>query len=219
MTVIYLSNLFPMQLIEPQRWVNLLQSLNSWVSSSQLLFTIVSVLADVIVFLFPIFLVVVYIVWMKKKNNTFKEYALRIFSSAVVAAIINIIIQFFFNKARPESAIEWTGWLLLKHLPTMSFPSDHAAVSMAFGIATYYFVYLLVWTKVQKIMKWWGIFFIVWWVIMSLARIAVWIHWPTDILAGWAIWVIAMNIVHYIPRAIFTWIISIEKKIVWIFVK
>lgn len=208
-----------MQLVEPQRWVNLIQSLNSWVSSSQLLFTIVSVLADVIVFLFPFFLAVVYIAWMKKKNDTFKEYALRIFSSAVVAAIINIIIQLFFNKARPESALEWTWRLLLKHLPTMSFPSDHAAVSMAFGVATYYFVYLLVWAKVQKIMKWWWIFFIFGSVVMSIARVAVWIHWPTDILAGWAIWVIAMNIVHYIPTWIYNRIIALEKKITWIFIK
>lgn len=208
-----------MQLVEPQRGVHFIQWLNAGVSKSQIVFTWVSVLADVVVFLFPIFLAAVYIVWMKKKNDTYKEYALRIFSSAVVAAVINIVIQFFCNKARPESALEGTGWLLLKHLPTMSFPSDHAAVSMAFWIATYYFVYMLVWKNIQKIMKWWWIFFIIWWVAMSIARVAVWIHWPTDILAGWVVWILAVSIVHYLPRGIFSWIISLEKRITWFFVK
>ena len=208
-----------MQLVEPQRWVNLIQFMNTWVSTSKLLFTIVSVLADVIVFLFPIFLVVVYIVWMKKKNDTFKEFSLRIFSSTVVAALINILIQFFFSKARPESALEWTWRLLLKHLPTMSFPSDHAAVSMAFGVATYYFVYLLVWTKVQKIMKRWAIFFILWSIVMSLSRVAVWIHWPTDILAGWVVWCVGLAIVSVLPKNIYTRIISLEKKLMWLFLK
>lgn len=208
-----------MQLVEPQRWFTILQTLNTYVSSSKALFTIVSVLADAIVFLFPIFLLAVYMVWMKRNTNIFKEYALRIFSSAVFAAIINIIIQFFFNKARPESALEWTGWLLLKHLPTMSFPSDHAAVSMAFGIAAYFFVYLLAWAKVQKTMKLWWIFFIAGSVIMSIARVAVWIHRPTDILAGWVVWVLSCLMVFYVPTAIYNWLISIENKIMWFFMK
>jgi membrane-associated phospholipid phosphatase len=207
-----------MQLIEPQRWVNVIQAMNTFVSSSQLMFTIVSILADVIVFLFPVFLAGVYIVWMKKKSDVYKVYALRIFSSAIIAAIINIIIQFFFNKTRPESVLTATWSLLLKHLPTMSFPSDHAAVSMAFAIATYYFSRLLQLERAKNTMRWWAIFFVIWSIVMSLARVAVWVHRPTDILAGWVVWILAVIISRYIPTGIYNWIISLEKKIMWIFV-
>jgi hypothetical protein len=83
-------------------------TINAWVSSSQTIFSGVSVLADALVFLFPIFLAAVYIIGIKKKSDTYKEYALRIFSSSIVGAIINILIQMFFIKARPESVLTAT---------------------------------------------------------------------------------------------------------------
>ncbi len=208
-----------MQLIEPQRWVDLLQTMNSRVSSSQNIFHITSALADVVVFLFPLFLVIVYVAGMKKRSDTLREYALRIMSSAVVAAVINIWLQFFIQKARPETVLEWAQRLVLKHLPTMSFPSDHAAVGMAFGLAVYSFSALFLLKNTKKTFSYRWVFFIIAWVVMSLARVGVGIHWPTDILAGWLVWVLATLIVHYIPSQFYTRIIWLEKKIFGIFSK
>ncbi len=208
-----------MQLFEPQRWVSLLQSMNTVVSSSHLVFSLTSFVADAVVLLFPVLLIIVYIIWIKYNNNTRKEYALRIFSSTVVAAVLNIIIQFFFEKARPETVLEWTQRLILKHLPTMSFPSDHAAVGMAFWYATYLFASLLHKKESSVHMRLIWVFFIVAWIAMSLARVWVWIHWPTDILAGWVVWILSAISVSYIPQQFYNWVISIEKKIFSLFYK
>ena len=208
-----------MQLLEPQRWVTILQSLNARAWSSQALFTTISILADIIVFLFPVFLIIVYIIWMKKKSDVWKEYALRIFFSSVVAAIINIVIQLFVNKPRPETILVSANRLVLKHLPTMSFPSDHAAVSMAFWVAVYYFIVLFSQKKQKNTMQWWWIFFIIWSIIMSIARVAVGVHWPMDILIGWLVGILAVYCTTFIPEKVFQYIIMLEKKIFKFFYK
>ena len=202
-----------MNIIEPQWGVTLLQNMNNWASGSIDIFHVVSFFADAIVFLFPIFLLVAYIVWIIKKNQKIKIYSLRIFSAAAIAALINIIIQFFLHKPRPETVLEWTQRLILKHLPTMSFPSDHAAVSMAFAVA------ILVWVAMYKKLQWRkifyiiGIFFLIAWVVMSVCRVAVGIHWPTDILAWWWVGIIAWFTAYSFSEKILDFIVGIEERI------
>ncbi len=203
-----------MQLFEPQWWVILLQQLNTWVSTSNQLFNVVSFLADAVVFLFPIFLIVIYIYGITKKQKNMKIHALRIFSSAFFAAVINIIFQLFFHKDRPETVLEGTQRLILKHLPTMSFPSDHAAVSMAFASAILLWIGLYEINKQKKNIIYTGVFFLIAGIIMSICRVVVGIHRPTDILAGWVVWLIAAYIsIKIIPISFYNWIISIEEMI------
>ena len=170
--------------------------LNVWVSTSQLSFTITSFLADFFVFLFPILLVVLYVIGIRKKSRPLKIYALYVFLAACVAALLNIVIQAFVTKARPESVLTGADNLLLKHLPTMSFPSDHAAVSMAIAIALICAtIYVIVkysqkseqvfknFLHNRKIFVTIGVLFLLASIVMSIARVAVGVHWPTDILA------------------------------------
>jgi membrane-associated phospholipid phosphatase len=51
--------------------------------------------------------------------------------------VVNIIIQALTDKSRPEEYILNKENLILSHLPTDPFPSDHAAVSAAIAMATY----------------------------------------------------------------------------------
>ena len=90
-------------------------------------------------------------------------------------------IQHFVTKARPESlpGLE----LILKHLPTISFPSDHATVSMAIAIGTVLVAKQMGWKRILLL----GILLIDVSIIMSVSRVAVAIHRPTDIIAGWGI--------------------------------
>lgn len=203
-----------MQLVEPQWWINVLQAMNAWVSQSPIRFNTASFVADFIVFLLPIFLVVLYVFWIYNKKNNYKMYALRIFSSATIAAVINILFQVFFNKSRPETALEWSQRLILKHLPTMSFPSDHAAVSMAFAAWILIWVFMLKNQKQSKIMTYIWIFFVIASVAMSVARVMVGIHWPTDILAWWMVGVISAYCTYYLlPEKILQYLIKIEESI------
>ncbi len=206
-----------MQLFEPQWWVDLLQSMNTWISVSTTRFHVASFVADFIVFLFPLFLLILYITWIYKRNNINKIYALRIFSSATIAAIINILFQFIFNKNRPETALEGTQRLILKHLPTMSFPSDHAAVSMAFAIWILLWVWMIKNKRCYKMITYTGIFFVIASIAMSIARVAVGIHWPTDIIAWWIVGIIAAYCAYYLlPEKILQFLIKIEEGILYI---
>lgn len=112
-----------------------MQSLNALISQSPSLFHITTSLADRPVFLLPVFLLRMY-VWrgMIRKHLSAKYGALLILAVAVLTIAINLGIQHFIDKARPETALLALGHLVMQHLPTRSFPSDHAAVSFAIAM-------------------------------------------------------------------------------------
>jgi membrane-associated phospholipid phosphatase len=58
---------------------------------------------------------------------------------------------------------------------------------MAFGLAVYFFATKSLIGKTKKIFSYRGVFFIVASIVMSLARVGVGVHWPTDIVAGWIV--------------------------------
>jgi membrane-associated phospholipid phosphatase len=71
-------------------------------------------------------------------------------------------------------------------LPTSSFPSDHAVVSMAFAMAT-----LLWWIySKKKFFTCSGIAFIVVSLIMTICRILTLVHRPSDIVAWLWLWIL-----------------------------
>lgn len=108
--------------------------------------------------------------------------------------------------------------LIFEHVPTKPFPSDHAAVSAAIAMAT------MRWGIKNNEKKYIYISYIFWafCLIMSVSRVAAWVHWPTDIIAGILVWVIVPVILYsdkiyeWIRRNIFIPIIHLEK---WIFKK
>ena len=67
----------------------------------------------------------------------YKISAIFIFLGTLLAAIVNVGIQFFIDKVRPDIILGVVDLkspsILHKFLPSASFPSDHAAISM--GIA------------------------------------------------------------------------------------
>lgn len=196
--------MFPLQ--EPSRWINLITSLNEYMKYHDLLLKIIPITADVFVFLFPIVLIIIYIIWIIKQNDKIKESALRIFRSAIITSIINICTQFFFSKSRPSVLLfgqEESETILHKFLPSSSFPSDHAAMSMWFAM------WLLIrWIK-QKDKKytWLWIIFLLFSLIMWFSRIMVWVHRPTDIIGWFLIGIIVPLILSS------NWIYKLLKKI------
>ena len=208
--------MFPLQ--EPSRWINLVTSLNEYMKYHDFLLKVIPITADIFVFFFPILLIIIYIIWLRKNNDKIKESALRTFWSAIITAIINICTQFFFNKSRPSFLLfgqEESETILHKFLPNSSFPSDHAAMSMWFAM------WLLIrWIK-QKDKKYtclW-IIFLIFSLIMWFSRIMVWVHRPTDIIWWFLIWIIVPLILSsnrlykLLKKILITPIISFQKRI------
>lgn len=138
-------------------------------------------IADLPIFFLPLFLfsMWLYYSWFCTKNeHKNKNNLLMIFYGCVIALIINLIIQQFIHFDRPEDAVKAAGKVLLQKLPSASFPSDHAAVSIAFATALFFSHYRKVFYST-----------IVFFLIMNISRIIVGVHWPFDILAWTLVWI------------------------------
>lgn len=209
--------MFPIALQEPTRWVNLVVHLNDYMKYHDFLLKVIPITADIFVFLFPVLLVTLYIIWLFKNSDKIKESALRVFRSAIITSIINICIQFFFTKSRPTMMLFWheEETMLHKFLPNSSFPSDHAAMSMWFAMWI-----LIRWIKTKnKTYTLLGIIFLIFALTTWFSRIMVWVHRPTDILGWFAVGIIVPLILSsnwiykLLKKILITPIISLQKRI------
>lgn len=192
---------------EPLRGKSIMTFLNHFISQNNIIFSASSILSDAIVFSFPIILVFLTIYGWKQKKQALQEIAFIIFLSSGTAAVINLLIQSFVSKDRPES-LPWLQ-LVLNHLPTMSFPSDHAAVAMAFSVS-----FLLLLSRYSRNYKIIWILLCIGSIIMGICRTAVAVHWPTDIIVWWTIGIASAYVIYFIRKnRIVTWIMDLIIKI------
>ncbi len=207
------------QLIEPSRWMNILQRWIDIQNKYEWISNLAPTLADIFVIAYPIFLICIYLYAIIKKKTIIKQWALYIFFSTFIAVLINIWIQTFFYKERPImilNQVETEETLLHDILPTSSFPSDHAVVSMAFAITT-----LLWWIySKKKFFTRSGIIFVIISFIMSTCRILTLVHRPSDIVAwiGLGILVPLILMIRPIRYSILKYIVNpiirLEQRIV-----
>ena len=207
------------QLTEPERGNTILQYAIQLSEDHPWISQFAPIGADIFLIIYPIFLIIFYLKGIIKKQTEKKEWALFIFLSCAITLIINIIIQSFFFKNRPnieirDASTEET--LLHQRLPQSSFPSDHAVVSMSIAIAS------LVWgykTK-NKLLIWFSYVLILIAIIMSACRVITVVHRPSDILGGFILAIIIPILLGYTPlltylkKWIITPIIKCEERII-----
>ena len=186
------------QLIEPSRWMDILNWWSDIQTKYEWIANLAPVFADIFVIAYPIFLISIYLYAIIKNRPLVKQWAIYICLVTFIAILINIWIQTFFYKERPIEVlnnIEAEETLLHDILPVSSFPSDHAVVSMAFAMAT-----LLWWLYNKKrFFTWSGVIFIIISLIMTACRILTLVHWPSDILAWLVLWVLVPSILMIRP--------------------
>jgi len=153
--------------------------LNNLYGSSGALHLFWKILAEYLIYPLPLFLVLYWFFVSKK-------IALRAFLAGVFAWFgFAYLIGNLYFRARPEAVIK--GRELLFHRPTYSFPSDHAAFLFAVAMSFYL-------ASNKKA----GIWLFVISAIISISRIIVGFHWPSDILAGWILGIIAAYLIFLI---------------------
>ena len=123
--------------------------------------------------------------------KNFKKYwpvMLKALGVAFFARFIIVeLIRFLWERPRPF--IENNINLLLEHPATSSFPSGHAAFYFAFSTLVCFYNKKL------------GTFFLIAALILSLSRVYVGVHWPSDILAGAVIGIFSAWLVRNISKS------------------
>ncbi|WDL95690.1 undecaprenyl-diphosphatase [Alicyclobacillus sp. ALC3] len=110
--------------------------------------------------------------------------------SGVLALIINLVIAHIWFRPRPFTVFKkGTFTQLVPHVPDASFPSDHASGSWGFAAGS--------WGKQQK---WISYTFTIIAVIVMIARVFVGVHYPTDVIGGMVIGIIASRVMWKLSR-------------------
>jgi len=134
-----------------------------------------------------ILIIVSLIIVLFTKN---KKIALAIIINLIIAVLLNEILKFIFQRARPDQ-INW-----LVNEIGYSFPSGHSAVSMAF----YGFLIYLIYTNFTNQKYKWILIVILSIIIIfiGISRIYLGVHYLSDVLAGFLFSIIYLIIYVYL---------------------
>lgn len=113
--------------------------------------------------------------------------------AGVLALIINVIISHIWFRPRPFTVFpKGTFTQLIPHSSDASFPSDHASGSFGFAAGS--------WGKQQR---WISYTFTTIAIIVMIARVFVGVHYPTDVLGGMVVGIIAGKVMWKFSRLLF----------------
>ncbi len=137
-----------------------------------------------------IYILLALFIWflLKEKDWRRRFYfgALAIVSVLLSRGIITDLIRYFYDKPRPFALLDIES--LISHSATNSFPSGHLTFLVPIA--------LTLWLMNRRL----GLWFLVGALLIGVGRIGVGIHWPSDILGGFAIGAISFGIIYYLLR-------------------
>jgi undecaprenyl-diphosphatase len=134
-------------------------------------------------------LLLLLVVGLVARRNRLLVGVLAALAAAALALLGNVIVSSLWYRARPFVAHPRTVHLLVHHARDASFPSDHAAALAGITVALLAFVWEL------------GLLALLWSLLVGLARVYVGEHYPGDILAGYALGIVAAAIVVLVVRS------------------
>lgn len=108
-------------------------------------------------------------------GTVYRHWALVSLIAVVFGAATVLVIKFSIRRARPEGDM---GQIYRKTDPH-SFPSGHAVRTLMLGVIALGIAPL-----------WLGLLLIIWAPLVGIARVAIGVHYVSDVLAGWVLGVI-----------------------------
>lgn len=142
--------------------------------------------------LFAVTLAVVFLAARGERHAGWRRAAMAAVLSAALALAIGQAIADVVDRVRPFVAEPHQVHIFAAHAADAGFPSDHATASFAIAIAIF----------LRK--RHWGAFAILAATILSVGRVAVGYHFPSDVLAGAALGSAA---------ALLLWIPSLRRRV------
>lgn len=133
-------------------------------------------------------------------NSFWRKWAVVEFAGISVLAVLVMSIKFLVRRRRPEG--EWGG--IYRNTDPHSFPSGHAA--RAFLIA-------VLGTALGP--AWLGILLWVWAPLVALARVAMGVHYLSDVVAGALVGIVVALIGLQVYEALFVWVTGLLGFPLW----
>jgi undecaprenyl-diphosphatase len=133
------------------------------------------------------------LLWLFTREAFWKQWAVIQFGGVSALAVIVMTLKFLIRRRRPEG--EWGG--IYRNTDPHSFPSGHAA--RAFLIAVVASALGPVWA---------GILLLIWAPLVALARVAMGVHYVSDVVAGMMVGILIALLGLAIYPPIVTWIHS-----------
>ena len=182
---------------------NILEWLNGFlVGRSSVLDFIIKTLAVAAVYvILPLGLLYLWFYFKNKREATFLAFVACIFSWFVLTKLIIANLWF---RPRPDLGLVGAKELVF-HRPDYSFPSDHATAIFAVAFGLYAFGF-----------KRAGHWFLLGAIIVSIARVAIGVHFPLDILGGVVSALVGLAIINLFKRYILRYL---YKPIVFVLSK
>jgi undecaprenyl-diphosphatase len=123
----------------------------------------------------PLYAAATFALWFLARpygDKTWKLAAVSALTASATALVANQMIAHVWDRPRPFAAHGHLTQLLAAPSPDPSFPSDHAAAAFAIAFA------------VLAFSRWAGVGFLVAATLIGMSRIALGLHYPSDVLAG-----------------------------------
>lgn len=133
-------------------------------------------------------------------SASWKEWAVVLFVAISLLALLVLIIKFIVRRQRPEG--EWGG--IYRNTDPHSFPSGHAA--RAFLIA-------VIGSALGP--GWLGLLLWIWAPLVALARVAMGVHYLSDVLAGAFLGIVVALVGLQFYQAFFTWLANLTGFPLW----
>ncbi|HRI36611.1 MAG TPA: phosphatase PAP2 family protein [bacterium] len=171
---------------------DLLNSMRAWIDPDLAWLTAsIRVLADLEVGFVVIFLVGLWLYGVAKSSSVYRREALLLFYGIVASFVLYVLLNLGLPmRARPETVLAVRP--VIDHLPDNSFPSGHAIFASASALGAWIFLTL------RRV--YWTMIFFALGLLMCLARILAGVHYPLDIVAGYALGVTGPLVIAAISR-------------------